>query len=825
MSMSACLTKLLREGKIDAGRARAAQETYDEIYADLAQSMDPVQAELAATERALKSLQSETLEKRRQALLQARVQAERLKDIQSFGDGSARAMATAATALLDRYEGATFSNVTARKAAILNRAHARMTEVLATFRRNLVGNVRAPAQLDNLVREIFGQNTGDAAAREMAQAWAQTAEWLRTKFNAAGGRIPKRADWGMPQAHDSVAVRKAGFDAWRADILPRLDRAKMIDEVTGAPFSPQGLEAALRSVYDTIATDGFIKLRPGQVGGKKLANRRLDHRFLVFKSADDWLSYQKRFGLGTPFDVMLGHMDGMARDIAALEILGPNPTATLRWLADTVKRQAAIEDAAAGGEAAMNAARKAELLNSAMWGHHTGEVNAPINGKVGRGFAMTRSLLTAAQLGSAALSAITDVAFQRQAARFNGLSTARVLANYFKLLSPGVTENQKLAVRLGLVADGWSQIAAAQQRYVGEVSGPEWSRRLSDGVLRLSGLSPWTQAGRWAFGMEFLGHLGDMAGKTFAELEPPLQRALERYRIGASAWDTIRATDLYRHEGAAFLRPEDVAARTDIAPGLADDLATRLLEMVATETNFAVPTASLRGRAALGGAAPAGSLWGEIQRSALMYKSFGVTLIYTHVMRALAQKGLGGKASSAANLIIATTLFGALALQMKQIAAGKDPRPMDDGEFWGAAMLQGGGFGIFGDFLFSDVNRFGGSAAVTLMGPVVQLGDDVRKLTVGNIMQLPGDDPTNAGREATNFVRRYLPGGSIWYARLALNRIVFDELQKELDPNYAASFRRMEARARNEFDQDFWWRPGETSPDRAPDFENALEGN
>jgi hypothetical protein len=140
-------------------------------------------------------------------------------------------------------------------------------------------------------------------------------------------------------------------------------------------------------------------------------------------------------------------------------------------------------------------------------------------------------------------------------------------------------------------------------------------------------------------------------------------------------------------------------------------------------------------------------------------------------------------------------------------------------------MLQGGGFGIFGDILFYDVNRFGGSAAVTLMGPVVQLGDDVRKLTVGNIMQLPGDDPTNAGREATNFVRRYLPGGSIWYARLALNRIVFDELQKELDPNYAASFRRMEARARNEFDQDFWWRPGETSPDRAPDFENALEGN
>ena len=73
-------------------------------------------------------------------------------------------------------------------------------------------------------------------------------------------------------------------------------------------------------------------------------------------------------------------------------------------------------------------------------------------------------------------------------------------------------------VRLGLIADHWSQLASAQMRYVGEIAGPEFMRRLSDGVLRASGLSIWTQAGRWAFGMEFMGSLADHAKLRFADL-------------------------------------------------------------------------------------------------------------------------------------------------------------------------------------------------------------------------------------------------------------------------------------------------------------------
>jgi ATP-dependent Zn protease len=78
-----------------------------------------------------------------------------------------------------------------------------------------------------MIREVFERgSTGDASAREMAEAWAEASDYLRKRFNAAGGRIPKRKDWGLPQVHDTLAVRKATFQEWRDFIQPRLDSAR-----------------------------------------------------------------------------------------------------------------------------------------------------------------------------------------------------------------------------------------------------------------------------------------------------------------------------------------------------------------------------------------------------------------------------------------------------------------------------------------------------------------------------------------------------------------------------------------------------------------------
>ncbi len=828
MSLRDCITDAVNAGEMDRGRANEALELFDDLEAEFKQTVNDLEAARRAAAETIRAVRLAAAENRRRTLLQARVTRRIQTDMDAYRNVRGEADPGAAMlAHLDPDELATFSNVEARRKAVLGRLHSGMDRVLSTFRRDLVGRTRNKAQLRNMVREVFGENTGDAAARELAQAWSQTAETARLRFNAAGGRIPKREDWGLPQQHDTLRVRQVGFETWRDEILPRLDTDRMLDEVTGLPLRGSRLDDALRQAYETIRSDGFARMTPsGAPGGRALANRRIDHRFLVFRSPDDWLAYQERFGSADPFSVMVGHLESMARDIAQLEILGPNPNATVRWMGQVVEQRAGLADAAAGTTGQLDRARRRIKQANDMMDHITGTANTPIDGLWARSFAGLRSFLQSAQLGAASLSAITDVNFQRLAAQHAGLPQAATVQRVAKLLRPTVTEDQRTAVRLGLIAENWSSQALAQQRYLGEVTGPEITKRLADFTMRVSLLSPWTQAGRWAFGMEFMGFLAESVGRTFDELPGPLQRTLGRYGFDAGQWDRLRATDLYDVDGATFLRPDEMAARTDIPDG--EDLATRLLEMIQTETEFAVPSASLRGRVMVIGDNRPGTISGELLRSVAMYKNFAITVAFTHIRRAMLEKGAMNRGRYFANLVISTTLMGALALQMKEIAKGRDPRPVTgkrSAEFWAAAMLQGGGLGIFGDFLFSDVNRFDRGLSETVAGPVVGFFNDVRRLTLGNAAQLPGEDRTNAGRELVGFLKRYTPGGSLWYARLGYERLILDELQRQVDPQARRQFRRQRQRFRRDFGQDYFWEPGRRAPSRAPDFSNIIGGS
>ena len=823
MSLRECIVNAEAEGTITPEQAREARDLFDGLEQEYTGKMGRAAASAKAARDTFDALEREVFERKRRKLLQIQNWQEIKLNLDQYRNlKGERDIAKAAEALFARDELAKYSTFELREAAVERAATSKMYQILATFRRNLVGEVRNKAQLKDLVREIFEPgSTGSASAREMAEAWTQTADYLRQRFNAAGGRIPKRKDWGLPQIHNTIAVRKVTFEEWRDFIQPRLDSVKMIDERTGLPFSPERLELELRNVYESIRTDGMNKLIPGSIGqGRSIANRRLDHRFLVFKNADTWMQYQDKFGNSNSFDTMLGHIKQMSKDIALMEVFGPNPRATVNFIKQTIKKEAGM----AADEAAERAATRISSKLDSYYLAVTGASNAPIDSRFGNTFAGLRQVLQSAQLGAASISAITDLNFQRIARSFVGLPQANTVNQYLKLLSPlNAEEKGKLAIRLGLVADGWSTLASAQMRYVGDISGPEITRRISDFVMRASLLSPMTQAGRWAFGMEFLGTLADNVGKRFDELDAPLRKTFERYGIDEDRWNVMRSSPLYEHEGASFLRAEDIEARTDVAPGLARDLATRLMEMVEGETNFAVPSSSLRGRVALTGETRPGTISGEMTRSFAMYKNFGVTLVNTHLMRGMAQPGAKGKGRYFADLIISTTIMGALALQLKEMSKGRDPRPMTDNAFWLAAFLQGGGLGIFGDFMFSDINRFDRGLAETIAGPVVGFADDVRKLTIGNLVEASQGKDTNAARELIRFAARYTPGSSLWYTRLGLERMVIDQLQLMADPKARSNMRRIESRYRREFGQKYWWKPGETAPSRSPNYGNILE--
>jgi hypothetical protein len=802
MSLGQCIPDLVAEGKIPAKRAREISAAYERHLADfLDQGMDRTVAEAQATSLTLKLLERDALRRKRNALTMVKKQAEWLADMRArAGEGNPLkpSDATNKLAALDK-----------KIDALRGRYFATLDKLLADHRRNVVGQVRNKQDLMNVGRELFGEKTGDLNARELADAISTTFEIARRRFNQAGGDIGKLDSYGLPQRHDSRAIRAAGFKTWRAH--PSIDRVRIRDLDTGDFAIGAKRETLLRDIYETLRTEGANKSDPGRSFMGAMANRRGDPRILHFENFDDWISYQRDFGGGEDiYDTIASHLGMMARDTAIMEAMGPNPAATLRFQQDWLEKSAKID-----GTQSMIDKLVGKIDNlQDIYDELTGANKIPSNRSLALGFSALRAVQVASKMGSAVASVGPDFGTLMYQANASGLPVMRVLSRYVKLWTPGAAAERQMAVRLGLVTDDWIGLSSSTARYTGEELAGEMSRRLADFVVRSQGLARHTRNGQWAFGMEYLGHLTEMRDRSFGNLDPAIQRQMQRYDIGEADWDAYRATPLRQERGTDWIFPTDN-----------EKVGDRFLEMVLAETDYAVMTGDVRTRALIGSSRP-GSFLGEIAKSAFLFKSFPLSILNLHGRRMLEQSTLPGMLRYSVPLLLLMFAGGGLSLQIKTILAGKDPRPINDPRFFAAGVAQSGGFGLFGDLLYNSENSFGGGPLNTLAGPILgQTIPNVADATVGNIGRaLDGDEATKAEflKDIANTIEKEIPGRNLWYVRLAWERIIADEIKRQTDPDFERKFADMIRRAEKEGTQ-YWLPPGETAGEaRAPDLGNML---
>lgn len=852
-----CLSAAAMKGALNAGKADEARAMFNDFVRDMrAQGMDEQAAKTAAATKSVKRVTYQVERQKKLLVLGNTVRQRVLADMRAYRTPAGKeSFADAAIAMIERDEYGTSTSYSGKKAVIEGEAHKRMVDILEAFSPKKVGLVRPKAGMDNMLEEIFARNsgketpnswrdtidmepgkavTGDDAAKEMAEAWARTADYLRERANLAGSDIKVREDWNVPIDWDWARVSKMGKQPFTEYMLKHADFARMWDPDTGDNMGGMDIQSRINSLgkaYDTIKTQGYVNMDGNAAGSGSLANRMNHARFIQLKDAASWKEVNGALGAGTVFDAMVNHISHMSQQIAMLETFGPNPEMMRRYIKAQVRKRAGEIDAADAAPSTrlhVNDEDKKLRTFDAMWGTITNQ-NSVLNGDwLGFTLAGVRNLLTSAHLGSASLVAIPgDFLSVKMAKKFNNIEGTRFMGDYLKLMNPANVEDRKLAVRLNLISESATSIAYGQQRLLGQVTGPQFTRRIADVVMRASLMTPHTQAGRWAFGMEFLGAVADNVGKGFDEV--PFKNTLKRHGITAQEWDAIRKTPLYEEQGATFLRPDDIVNNSKLAPSQAQALSDKLMEMVIGESRVAIQEPTIRARSFLISDSKPGTLIGELGRSGAMFKNFPVTMMMIHSRRNLLNAAMGGsKMGYAAAFGLGLTMMGALSTQLRQVTQGKDPMNMNpmtaQGRlFWGNATLTGGGLGIWGDFLFKDTNRFGGSKAETAAGPVVGWASDTVKLTVGNLMNLAKGEDTNFGAEAVQYSRRYLPGGSLWYARLALQRAVFDQLQMMVDDKAHQKFKRQAREMRKDYGQQFYQRPGEILPNRAPNLGAAWQ--
>lgn len=716
-----------------------------------------------------------------------------------------------------------------------------------------LGFLQDRAKLVDLIKELRGEDTGNAMAKKGAAAFREVAAEARQTFNEHGGDIGELDDWGFPQHHSQAKVAyaaktpdpKANQKAWVDAVLPMLDRSRYQDGA-GMPWDDTQMREFLEHAWTTIATNGHSNIEPGKYTGTgKRANRHAESRQIHFKDADSVIEYWNQFGEKTALEILQGHVETMARDIAFIEHFGPNPNVTYQTLRDSALKEATtaephrtieIEGQTVKLDTLYNYAAGKVIPTYRQWLKQTADAVSHLN--------------TAGKLGGAALASLFgDKPMMEAVSHMNNLPMLQRWSTELKLLNPANAADRRALQREGLMLDS---VRSGLQRFYEGLGQSSVTGRIANAVMRVTGMQAINDIRKGAFGLSLMSAIGTeiQAGKTFAQLADSDVRTLRNYGITEADWNTWRLADVnlsgISAKGLAgnmvALTPEAISRITDNdlrtagiisqaggpeeAVAARRDAIVKLLGAVNTESEFAIITPGWRERATFYGNAQRGTVPGEIHRSFLQFKAFPWAMIQRGMDTLANQEGPIPKVAMGAYLMFSTTLAGAMLMQVREMLSGRDPLAMNDEnwwKFWGKAFIQGGALGIYGELIYgAGQTRYGSGILETVsgptLGPLLEIGLVNPMRAAGNAMT---GKPTSLAKDTLQDVKGFIPGGNIWYTKAAVDHWFWHNVLDELSPGYISNMR---SKALKDYNQDWYWQPGEATPERAPQIQRMWDG-
>lgn len=681
--------------------------------------------------------------------------------------------------------------------------------------------------MKDVTGHVLGKQAATAEGRELGEAVKKSYMMSHKMYKINGGLIGYIENY-FPQIHNSQKfqnlVSKIGREAalleWKNYILPRLKLEKMIDKETGLPFTEQSIQPILDDIFETIHTDGLNKIHEladlgaEQSGkGTKLSKKRTDARFFHFKDADAYFEYNDKFGAGNDnlYDVVMSDLGTMGRDIGTMARLGPNP--------DSVNRNVQLKIAGSSP-------------NSISWSN---AIYNSITGKLSSGsadpnwyrvFSAMKDLSRSTMLGSTTLASIGDPMFGWLNARQHGLPGYNILKNLKAIRDEGGIDSESIKQFMTAVdmhmGGGISRFSEDPVDFNAKsVSGFEkFSASAAEGVHRISGLNWWTAESETLAAMGTWGSTSMMSASRFADLDDRVKAVFGKYGIEPRHWDIIRRADpvtVGRH-GAKYIGPDQVAALGS------DPLTREAAQKYAAFVKGMVDASINKPSARVRGIQTAGAKTGTIERAArgslMMFKGFTASVIFNYGIPS-AHRAIKGDLSDLGYFMTLSLTMGAMAIQLREIAKGNDPRNMNDPRFWKAAMMQGGGLGPLGDIFFAENDRFGRSPLVSMLGPQFGQVDDIRRIFLGNFERALEDSSYDSMNKFLTDLGRFasyqIPGQNLWYLRNQM-RAILEAPMRLTDPHYYEKNMMRDEKRQEDYGNQSFHKPGDFLPSDTPNF-------
>ena len=688
----------------------------------------------------------------------------------------------------------------------------------------------AGKQFDDLIaRELWELKpdgnpgvTNNAAARRIAEVIHSVQELAVKNSNKSGSFIRSMPGYIMRQSHDMGKIRKMGEDEWLNFVTDKLDYEKT--------FKGADPEKFLRGVYKGLAS-GIHRRFKGEVPGESnhlkgffgpgnLAKKASQERILHFKDADSFMEYNRALGTGDLREGVVHGLEHLARNTALMRNMGTNPAMML----DSLRKDYSLKAQGEGKFKITDQFGSDKIDN--IFKELDGTTRIPVNVNGARVGAGIRAIQNLSKLGGATISSITDIPNQAAELRYQGKHVLSAYGNAFANLfrGRGNAETKQMARAMGVGFDGIT--GDLMSRFHANDHLPGMAAKAQQKFFKLNLMSWWNDSHRTGMVMMMSSNLADNAKLQWTKMNPRLQNVLKQYGIGDAEWNVYRQFGIKKTAKGPMMISEGLETMSDDAVSqylqtvgkpvnrrnildARDELMSMLDSFYMDRADHGIPMPGARERAIMNQGTRSGTIPGEMYRLMMQFKSFPITIVRRAIGREVYGQE-GGKADlmGLAQLMVATTIFGYGAMYMKDVLKGRSPREFSDdighnAKILSAAMTQGGGLGIYGDFLFGEYSRFGASFTDTLIGPTFGQVDSIAELYSKAVR---GQD---VGATLLNIAKSNTPFINLFYTKMAVDYLFLYQLQEMVNPGYLS---RLEQRIMRDNNQTFFLPPSRAVP-------------
>ena len=647
----------------------------------------------------------------------------------------------------------------------------------------------------------------------------------RNTRNRFGAWIRDLQGYITRQSHDMYKIREVTDAEWIDFVKDKIDIAKMTRLGLISETDPI---SSLRGLYDDFAAGVHMKavVAEDDLGafgrGSNLARRESVSRAIYFKDGLAAYEYNERFGYGRLAESVLHGLDHAARSASLMKTLGTNPEATFTRLLDEYEATLAPDPA----RRSKFREKRQALMN--MMAEVDGSINVPGNVTGAKIGAFLRAWQTMAKLGGALISSFSDLAGYGAELRYaQGKNLLSGVGDGIAKLVQGRASDERLAITTSLGVFHESMMGAVTARFDSPDLVHGKMAAAMQMFFRLNGLAWWTETLRDGAALTHSHYMATQASKPLDAIDPEFRRMLQLYNIDAGKWDLLRMSQMQMADGRAYMTPEGLrtvprsayeayitsvgrTANDATVQNLMDDLAQALRVMAVDRAHHAVLEPNARTRAWMRRGTKPGTVPGELLRFIGQFKSFSIAVVQSVLGREVYGRGydtlgeyLRKGHGDMLGLAYMVGLYGVLgygAMAAKDLLKGREPRDPTDYRTVLAALAQGGGLGLYGDFLFGEYSRMGRTFTASLAGPVLGNLDIATDLWT---RLRNGDDLAAA---SFNALLQNTPFANLFWLRPVLNYLILYHIQEALNPGF---LRRMEKRIERENGQTFLLPPSQ----------------